>query len=847
MYQRTIGFFTFGNLIILIFNSVAEKRTYTSGKSTSKNTTMKRSVKILWYTVLGGTGLFLVMLLFAQLGVFGKIPSMQDLENPQANLASEIYANDGTTLMGKIYAENRSPVDFKDISPHVIDALISTEDVRFYEHSGIDAIAIARAIKGFGSEGGASTITQQLAKQILGQGRGSILKRSSDKLKEWIVALKLERNFTKQEILSLYLNRVPWGNIYGIRNASRVYFQKEPSRLTTDEAALLVGMLSGPSQYDPVRHPQAALNRRNLVLERMVTNDVLKQSEADAFKKKSLGIKFKKLDENMGIAPYFRAVLSKRLEEWCKTHQDPKTEKNYDLYRDGLKIYTTIDPKWQLYAEEAVVLHMSAMQKKFNSQLGKDVWKNHQDILLRAMKESERWKQMKEDEIDEAEIKKSFYVPVHMKVFAWNSKREKDTVMTPIDSIKYLKQMMQTSFAAVDPVTGEVKAWVGGIDFKSFKFDHVTTNRQVGSTFKPILYTLALIDAGLTPDSYIGGRTITLANKTISGGGGTMAYCLAKSLNAAAWDLMSRIGPKKTAEFAHLCGIKSNIPIVPSIALGSADLTLLEMLHAYSMFPNRGFSTEPLIISRIEDKNGNVLESFQSESKQVISEADAYTMYKMMQGVIDFGTGHSMRGRFGIKSAMGGKTGTTNENTDGWFIGYTPQLLAGAWVGCDDPFLKIRWTYGGNEMAMPEWAYFMQKVYADKRLGIDPKAEFQKPAELDNNPIYADQNFAALVREGEGSDFSEDQGNGNQGDYEGSELTAPVESDFSKDAFKDLNQVPGKDKGGNEKEVLKTDKSKTDSTKSPDKKETKVILPATKPDDKNKKPVKPPAKPVNDY
>ena len=824
-------------------------RTSASRKTKGRNSTMKKSVKILWYTVLSGTALFLLMLLCAQLGFFGRIPSMHDLENPQANLASEIYANDGTTLMGKIYAENRSSVDFKDISPHVIDALISTEDVRFYNHSGIDAIAIGRAVKGLGSEGGGSTITQQLAKNLLGQGRGNILKRGIDKLKEWIVALKLERNFTKQEIISLYLNRVAWGNVFGIRNASRVYFQKEPAQLTTDEAALLVGMLSGPGQYDPVRHPQAAINRRNLVLERMVTNEVLTETEASALKKKPLGTKFKKLDEAMGIAPYFRAVLSKRLDEWCKTHQDPKTERPYDLYRDGLKIYTTIDSKMQLYAEESVILHMSAMQKKFNSQLGKDVWKNHQDILMRAMKESERWRQMKEDEVDEAEIKKSFYIPVRMKIFAWNKDRQKDTLMTPMDSIKYLKQMMQTSFAAMDPVTGEVKAWVGGVDFRWFKFDHVTTNRQVGSTFKPILYTLALIDAGLTPDSYIGGRSITLANKTISGKGGTMAYCLAKSLNSAAYDLMSRIGPKKTAEFAHLCGIKSNIPIVPSIALGSADLTLFEMLHAYSMFPNRGFSTEPIIITRIEDKNGNILESFQPESKQVISEADAYTMYKMMQGVVDFGTGHAMRDRFGIRGPMGGKTGTTNENTDGWFIGYTPQLLAGAWVGCDDPFLKIRWTYGGNEMAMPEYAFFMQKVYADKRLGIDPKAEFQRPAELDNNPIYADQNFAALVQKGEGSDFSEDQGNGNKGDYEGSELTAPVESDFNKDAFKDMNP-PAKDKGSEQdrKDVpVQETKIKTDTTKIPDKKDVKIITPGSKPDDKNKKPVKPPAKPVNDY
>lgn len=812
---------------------------------------MKRSVKILWYTVLGGTGFFLLMLLFAQIGVFGKIPSMRELENPQANLASEIYANDGLTLMGKIYAENRSPVDFKDISPHVLDALISTEDERFYKHSGIDAKSVARAVYGLGRDGGGSTITQQLAKNLLGQGRGNIFVRSVDKLKEWIVALKLERNFTKQEIISLYLNRVAWGNIYGIRNASRVFFQKEPAELTTDEAALLVGMLKGPNQFDPVRHPQSAMERRNIVLEQMVRNNAIEESEANVLKKKPLGIKFKKLDEAMGIAPYFRAVLSKRLDEWCKTHEDPKTGRPYDLYRDGLKIYTTIDPKMQLYAEEAVIMHMSAMQKKFNAQLGKDVWKNHQDILMRAMKESERWRIMKEDEIDEAEIKRSFYNPVRMKVFAWNREREKDTVMTPMDSIKYLKQMMQTSFAAMDPVTGEVKAWVGGIDFRWFKFDHVTTNRQVGSSFKPILYTLALIDAGLTPASFIGGHPITLNGKTISGDrGGTMAECLAHSKNTGAFDLMSRIGPKKTVEFAHLVGIKSNIPVVPSIALGSADLTLFEMLHAYTMFPNRGFSTEPIIITRIEDKNGNVLESFQPESKQVISEADAYTMYKMMEGVIDFGTGHAIRDRFGIRSAMGGKTGTTNDNTDGWFLGYTPQLLTGAWVGCDDPFLKIRWTSGGNEMALPEFGYFMQKVYADKTLGIDPKAEFQRPAELDNNPIYADQNFAGLYQKDEGS-TSEDQGNGSQGDYEGSELTAPVESEFDKNALKDMNDAAGKDKGGEadkkEKDLIKTEPGKIDKNKSDTiKKDLKIIPPANKPDDKNKKPVKPPAK-DNDY
>ncbi|MEO6638073.1 MAG: penicillin-binding transpeptidase domain-containing protein, partial [Ginsengibacter sp.] len=619
-------------------------------------------------------------------------------------------------------------------------------------------------------------------------------------------------------------------------------------------------MLSGPGQYDPVRHPVAATDRRNLVVERMVTNNVIPQAQAASLKKQPLSIKFKKLDESLGIAPYFRAVLNKTLDEWAKTHKDPVTGNNYDMYRDGLKIYTTIDPKMQLYAEEAMIKHMVIMQKKFNSQLSKNVWKGHEDILNRAMHESERWKNLKEEGLKDEDIKKTFYEPVKMKIFAWNAKRSTDTVMSPIDSIKYNKQMMQTAFAAMDPVSGEIKAWVGGIDFNWFKYDHVTTNRQVGSTFKPLLYTLALTDAGLNPESYIGGKTITLANKTISGGGGTMAYCLAKSLNAAAWDLMSRIGAKKTAEFAHLCGIKSKIPVVPSIALGSADIQLIEMMRAYTMFPNRGFNTQPIFISRIEDKNGNTLENFQSESKQIISEADAYTMYKMMQGVVDFGTGGSMRWKYNINSQMGGKTGTTNDNTDGWFMGYTPQLLAGAWVGCDDPFLHIRngWTNGGNDMAMPEWAFFMQKVYADKMLGIDPNAEFQKPAELNNDPIYADQNFSAIVKKGEGNDFTEDQGNGDADDYASPDV--PVESEFGNPNEKTIKKEPVPEKKiigpVNITEDLKKDAAtKEPPAKVPENKSPKALMPATidkktgKPvvDDKSKKTAAKPDKSADDY
>lgn len=748
----------------------------TKQKKKNQRKGMRPNVKILWTIVLIGFLLFNSILFGAYFGVFGKLPSLQELENPQANLASEILANDGLTLMGKFYAENRVSVDYKDIAPAVIDALIATEDERFYSHSGIDARSLARAVYGLGKDGGGSTITQQLAKNILNQGKGSMVRRGIDKIKEWIVALKLERNFTKQEIITLYLNRVSWLNVYGIRNAALVYFQKTPQELSIDEAALLIGMLKGPGQYDPVRKPEAALSRRNTVLDQMVRNNNLEATAATMLKKKPLDIKYKKLDENMGIAPYFRSVLAKQLDEWCKTNKNPKTGNYYDLYRDGLKIYTTIDPLMQKYAEEAVAQHMADMQKTFNRQLSKNVWKGQEAILNRAMRESDRWKYLKENGASDAEIKKEFETPVKMKVFAWNAKRETDTTMSPLDSIKYFKQMMQTGFLAMDPVSGEIKAWVGGIDFKWFKFDHVTTIRQVGSTFKPILYTLALTDAGLSPDSYLGGRTITLANKTISGGGGTMAYCLAKSINVAAYDLMERIGPKKTVDFAHQIGIQSTIPEVPSIALGSADIKLIEMLRAYTMFPNRGFSVEPIFLSRIEDKNGNVLETFQAEAKQVISEADAYAMVRMMQGVMDFGTGGSMRWKFGVQSILAGKTGTTNDNTDGWFIGFTPQLLAGVWVGNDDPFLRIAQTGGGNQMAMPEFAYFLKKVYADKSLGIDPKADFEKPAELRSDPIYADQNFADIIKQGQGNQFNDEEGAGAD-DY-GAPKTVPVESMF---------------------------------------------------------------------
>ena len=790
---------------------------------------MKRSVKILWKVFF--YGLMAVVLLFtiANFGGFGKMPSLKDLENPEADLASEVYSADGK-LMGKYYSENRSEVKYSQISPNIINALIATEDERFMEHSGIDGKAVARAIFTGGSQGGGSTLSQQLAKMMLGQGKGNFFTRSFQKIKEWIIAVKLERNFTKEEIITLYLNRAPWGSNYGIRNASITYFQKEPSELSIEEAAVLIGMLKG-FIYDPIRHPSASLNRRNTVIDQMRNAGYIDGAKATKLKSKPLITNYKKPDESVGIAPYFRMVLADKMKAWCKSHKNLKTGDPYDLYRDGLRIYTTLDSRMQQYAEESVVQHMPVIQRKLNSLLklnGEKMWSEREGIIVSAMKISERWRQLKEEEeMNDEEIKATFLKPVRMKVFAWNAKREIDTVMTPRDSIKYHKQLLQTSFVSMDPKTGEVKCWVGGNDFKWFKFDHVTAKRQVGSTFKPLLYSIAVQDAGYTPESYISGGPLTLGGKTISGGGGTMAHCLAKSLNAAAWHLMGMIGVKRTIEFAQQCGIKTKLPPYPSIALGAAEIPMLEMLQAYSMFPNRGYNTEPVFMTRIEDKNGNVLQEFIPETKQVLNESDDYTMVTLMKGVVQFGTGRSLNS-YNIPAEKAGKTGTTNDNTDGWFIGYTPELLAGTWVGCDDPFIRIyAGTSGGNEMALPKWGYFMNKVYADKKLPYGNVLKFEAPSDSINGIQYANDDYLQkLANMGDSSQY-EDQGNGAASDFmdeplPGYNSDVPLESS--------IETV--------KKDTVAKQKSETPANNN-DKKETKpAAVPASKPDDKNKKPVK---------
>jgi penicillin-binding protein 1A len=798
---------------------------------------MKQSVRILWKVFFYGIIAVLLIFMSANFGLFGKMPSLKELENPEADLASEVYSADGK-LMGKYYAENRSEVKYNQISPDIINALIATEDVRFKDHSGIDGKAVVRAIASGGTQGGGSTITQQLAKNMLSQGKGNIFIRGFQKIKEWIVAVKLERNFTKEEIITLYLNRASWGNNYGIRNASRTYYQKDPAELSIEEGAVLVGMLKG-FIYDPVRHPKASLNRRNTVIDQMANAGYITDMQAEKLKSKPLITNYKRPDESVGIAPYFRAVLADKLKEWCKNNKNIKTGENYDLYRDGLRIYTTINSKMQQYAEESVVQHMPVIQRKLNAILktnGDKMWKDRENIIENAMKISERWRAMKEEDTPEEDIRKSFLKPVRMKIFAWNAKREIDTVMTPRDSIKYHKQLLQTSFVAMDPKTGEIRCWVGGIDFKWFKYDHVTASRQVGSTIKPLIYTLAVQDAGYTPSTIIEGGPVLYGKemKTFNGGGGTLANCLAFSKNTASVRLTNLVGVNRVIEFANSVGIKAKLPPYTSIALGAAEIPMLQMLGAYSMFPNKGYNTEPIFISRIEDKNGNLLQEFTTETKQVINEQDAYTMVKLMEGVVEIGTGRALNG-YDIPAQKAGKTGTTDDNTDGWFIGYTPEVLAGTWVGCDDPFIRIyTGTSGGNEMALPKWGFFMNKVYADKSLNYGTVLNFQEPAALSNDPTYGDAAFSNIVNNGD-STQNEDQGNGNAGDFiegplNGSGSDVPIES-----------QLPT-----SKKDTVAKIKTDLPPAKPADKNISKPA-PAIKPDDKNKKTVKPKGNSSNDY
>lgn len=764
---------------------------------------MKQTIKVFWKIFFIGIGAFALLILLINFGLFGKLPSLSELENPTILQASEVYAADGT-LMGKYFRErgNRSNVDYNDISKNVINALVATEDERFYEHSGIDGKGVMRALLFLGTRGGGSTITQQLALNMFEERAANPIARVIQKLKEWIIAIKLERNFTKQEILALYLNVVPFSdNVYGIRNASLTFFSKEPDRLNVEEAAVLVGMVNGPTIFNPRRNPKAALNRRNHVITKMGENNYLTEAETRRIKILPITLNYKKLDENTGLAPYLREVVRGDVKQWCKDHVNPATGDPYDIYKDGLRIYTTINPRMQLYAEEAVARHMPVLQKALNAQNSikkGTVWTDHNNVLESAMKQSDRWKNMKDDGATDAEIRASFKQKVPMKIFAWNSKREKDTVMSPMDSIRYHRQMLQTSFMVMDPMTGEVKAWVGGIDFKNYKYDHVNidTKRQVGSSIKPFLYCEAIEEAGFTPETPVEnvaqnfpGYGMVPAKGECKGNTVTMASALTYSLNCATAYIMKQIGPKRFVEFLHNINIKSKMDAYPSICLGAVDLSMYEMLYGYTMFANRGFSTQPIYITRIEDRNGNVLESFQTKMNQVISEPAAYTTTKMLGGPVEVGTAAGLRARLGAVE-MAGKTGTTNDNADAWFIGFTPQLLGGTWIGCDDRFIRLENALGyGGRAAMPIWEYFFQKVYEDKTLGIDRSSRFAQPEQMRNEALYDYMNI--IDQQPPPGAEGADQGNGAADQYLSMPDTSnvPVDSKLSPDEEKILKEA----------------------------------------------------------
>jgi penicillin-binding protein 1A len=509
----------------------------------------------------------------------------------------------------------------------------------------------------------------------------------------------------------------------------------------------------------------------------MLESTVISEAEAKKAKAKAIDLsRFKRQDQNTGLAPYFREELRDEIKEWCKKHTNPVTKEPYNIYKDGLRIFTTINPRMQLYAEEAVAKHMPMLQKELVSQpfIKKGtVWKGRDNVIEAAIKASDRWKFMKEDGIPEEEIRKSFYKKAEMRVFAWNTKREKDTVMTPIDSIKYHRQMLQTSFMVTDPVSGEVKAWVGGIDFKNFKYDHVNirTKRQVGSSIKPFLYCQAIEELGFTPETIVedvqqnfpGFGLVPATDKSCKGGSYTMANALTYSRNCATAYIMKQVTPKRFSEFMKQVNIPTNVDPYPSSCLGTTDISMFEMLWGYSMFANRGISTKPIYITHIEDKNGNVLQSYQTGMKQVISEQAAYVMTRLLGGPVESGTARGLRQNLGA-AEMGGKTGTTNDNTDAWFIGFVPQLLAGAWIGCDDQFVRLENNLGmGGQAARPIWEEFFKKVYADKTLKIDKEAVFYKPANINTSPLDFGGN--GNNNNPEAAAQGSDKGNGNVDEY----------------------------------------------------------------------------------
>jgi len=696
---------------------------------------------------------------FASMGWFGPLPSFEELENPQQNLATEIYASDGV-LLGKFFYENRSPVTYDQLSPHLVNALISTEDERFREHSAIDAKSLARAIVGAltgQSAGGGSTITQQLSKMLFTNVSRSKIERVKQKFKEWVISVRLERNFTKDEILTMYFNKFDFLYLaVGVKSAAKIYFNTTPDQLTLEQAAVLVGMAKNPSLFNPKRFPENALNRRNVVLGQMYRNGVIEELERDSLATLPIELDFKRTNHNDGLATYFREYLRKYMKSWLKENKKPDGTE-YNIYADGLKIYTTIDSRMQKYAEEAVAIHMPFLQEQFynhwdgegdefvNAPFDEELRQGQVDtLMLTAMKRSERYRKLRKRKAEDSEIDEAFNTPAKMNVFTWNG--GVDTMLTPMDSILHYKYLLQTGMMSMDPQTGFVKAWVGGIDHHYFQYDHVKdAKRQVGSTFKPFVYATAIDQHNYSPCMTVPNVQVIFEKESWGleedwiprnsgekyGGELNLKDALANSVNTVTAYLMKQVGPRKVRKMARAMGLKSNIPPAPSICLGTPDVSVYEMVGAYGTFANKGVYTSPIFLNRIEDKNGVVLDEFSPMTKEVLSEEKAYVMLNLMQGVTTRGSGVRLRWKYGFKNQIAGKTGTTQNQSDGWFMGVVPNLVTGVWTGAEDRAVHFRSiTLGqGANMALPIWGEYMTRVYNDKDLGIS-KEDFEEPNRL---------------------------------------------------------------------------------------------------------------------
>ncbi|MGZ9677297.1 penicillin-binding protein 1A [Flavobacterium sp. GNP001] len=742
---------------------MAIKKNNTSTKSEIKDVAyyQKKFWKI-FFIGLGSIGLFF---LFASWGLFGSMPSFEDLENPDSNLATEVISADGVVI-GKYFEKNRSQLKYSDLPKNLVQALVATEDARFYDHSGIDGRGTLRAIFSLGTSGGASTLTQQLAKQLFhGEGSKFLPFRIVQKIKEWIIAIRLERQYTKNEIIAMYCNVYDFGNnSVGVSSAAKTYFSKEPKDLTISESAILVGMFKNSGLYNPVRNPQGVKNRRNVVLLQMQKADIISENEKVRLQSLPIKLNFKLETHKDGTATYFREYLRDYMKKWVEENKKPDGS-DYDIYKDGLKIYTTIDSRMQLHAEEAVKAHMANLQEEFFNQ-SKDN-KNApfvnisavetQRIINQAMKSSSRWSVMKSMDKTDEEIIKSFSEKTKMKVFTW--KGERDTIMTPLDSIRYYKHFLQSGLMAMEPQTGNIKAWVGGINYKYFQYDHVGQGaRQVGSTFKPFVYATAIEQLNMSPcDSIVDGPFMIRKGRhhvtedwepknsdNKYRGMVTLKRGLANSINTVSAKLIDKVGPEAVIDLTHKLGVKSEIVTQPSIALGAVEITVQDMVAAYSTFANQGVYVKPQFITKIEDKSGVVIYEPIPESHDVLNKDIAYAVVKLLEGVTEGGSGDRLRTTGGgngdnrwtgypysFRNPIAGKTGTTQNQSDGWFMGMVPNLVTGVWVGCEDRSARFKSiTYGqGATAALPVWGYFMKLCYEDPALKVS-KEPFERPNNL---------------------------------------------------------------------------------------------------------------------